>query len=196
MKSISPLKQVVCAGFVMSLALCSTGCSMLKIPSLSTLSGMSPPPVPEMTAPTSPPLGADQGTFPGALPGAGAPSSAMESVYYATRQAKAQGGIVLHVQGADPPVRVLPLPDDGRTVYVSQLISQSGVDEKLGRFDATLFRHSPMTIGGLRMDCKMSSDGKQIRAECDYALKPGDRVRVRKASGGGLGGLVDLVLAR
>ncbi|TWT53009.1 hypothetical protein Pla22_06370 [Rubripirellula amarantea] len=179
-----------------SLALCLSGCSALRLPSMNVLTSktMATPGLPTMPGFG----GAEESTdhyvaTDGAAP---LPSTASEMVYFATRQAKTQGGIVLHVEGAEPPVRVLPLPEDGRGVYVSQLISQSGVDKKLGSMEATLFRHTPSSINGMPMDCKMTSDGRQVRPESDYALQPGDRLRVRKSSSGGLSGIVDLVLAR
>ena len=64
-----------------------------------------------------------------------------EAVYYAVKRAKSENGVVLQVVGDNHPVRVLPLPDDERTVYVSELLSQTGVLKALGYVEATLFEH-------------------------------------------------------
>jgi hypothetical protein len=122
--------------------------------------------------------------------------SVAQLVYQGTKQAKANGGIVLQVVGDEMPVRVLPLPADGQSVYVSQLLTQSGVKKQLGAFNATLFRHSTGSIGGMPMECKMTKDGENVRPESDYALQPGDRLRVEKASLLGGADLWDLVLNR
>jgi hypothetical protein len=123
-------------------------------------------------------------------------NSVAQQVYQGTKQAKANHGIVLEVVGDESPVRVLPLPEDGRSVYVSQLLTQSGVQKQLGSVRATLFRHSTESIGGMPMECKMSKDGESVRPECDYALQPGDRLRVEKNSLLGSADLINLLLAR
>lgn len=124
------------------------------------------------------------------------PESEAELVYQGVRQARAQGGVVLHVPGDEPPVRVMPLPTDGRSVYVSNLLKDTGVKKKLGTVDATLFRHSVASIAGIPLEVRMSKDGESVKPECDYALQPGDRLRVEKASSMALTGLADLVLGR
>lgn len=174
-------------GLMLTLLMFSAGCTSFQAPSLSQLT----------QNPLSPPT--DQTHYVGpegasALPSS--PQSEMEMVYHGTRQARANQGIVLHIQGGDPAVRVLPLPADGRSVYVSQLLTQSGILEKLGNVEATLFRHSEQSISGLPMECKMTRDGKQIKPESDYSLRPGDRLRVRKSTKMGMDSLVDLVLMR
>ena len=117
-----------------------------------------------------------------------------EEVYHSVRQARTQNSIVLQVDGDNTPVRVLPLPPGERSVYVSDLLKQTGVQKKLGALDATLYRYSPDTIGGLPMEVKMSKDGESVRPVSDYALHPGDRLHVHKAAHPALEGLVSMVL--
>lgn len=118
-----------------------------------------------------------------------------QQVYQGVRQARAQNAIVLHVPGDEPAIRVLPLPTDGdRSVYVSNLLQETGVQKKLGSVQATLFRHSSDSINGIPMDCKMQKDGQAVRPESDYALQPGDRLRVVKAPSPAMKGLVNMIL--
>ena len=166
---------------------CSVGCTSLRLPSLAVLTQN---PMERMLADKTPASSYEDAS--------GVPttySSEAERVYYRTRQAMNQGGMVLHIAGDENPVRVLPLPGDGRSVYVSQLLKQTGVVEKLGKVNVTLFRYSPQSINGLPMECRMNS-GKSIKPESDYALQPGDRVRITKDTSGGLDDLVGMVLRR
>ncbi len=117
-----------------------------------------------------------------------------EQAYYSVRQARSQNAIVLEVAGDSTPVRVLPLPPGEKSVFVSDLLNQTGIQKKFGSLQATLFRYSPESIGGLRMDVKMAPDGRSVRAVSDYALHAGDRLRVSKAANPGLKGLVNMVL--
>lgn len=166
-----------------------TGCSQLDLPSFDPFfrSAESLSAAAEM-----PPAG----EYPAAQAMPVAATSIAEQVYQSTRQAKNQSGVVLQIVGDETPIRVLPLPDDGRSVYVSQLLSQTGIVKKLGSVEAKLFRYSIESIGGLPMDCKMSKDGQTVKPETDYALQPGDRLRVKKHSKMALDSVVDLVLAR
>jgi hypothetical protein len=101
-------------------------------------------------------------------------------LYRKVQQASSQNAIVLQVLGDDAPVRVLPLPPDGKSVFVSDLLVQTGVLAKLESIEATLFRNSAEALGGVRMEVKMSPEGDEVRPESDYALQPGDRLRVNK----------------
>ncbi|MEM6690685.1 MAG: hypothetical protein AAF664_14720, partial [Planctomycetota bacterium] len=112
----------------------------------------------------------------------GARQSMMERVYYATREASDRNAIVLQIIGDDSPVRVLPLPQDGTPVYVSQLVHQSGLGGKLGGLDLTLFRYSTGSVSGLPMECKIDRDARAVRPETDYALHAGDRLQVSEAT--------------
>jgi hypothetical protein len=117
-----------------------------------------------------------------------------EQAYHSVRQARGQNAIVLQVAGDDTPVRVLPLPPGQKSVFVSDLLKQTGVQKKLGSLEATLFRYSPDTIGGLPMVVKMAPDGRSVRPVSDYALHAGDRLRVNKATSPAMKGLVNMVL--
>ena len=115
-----------------------------------------------------------------------------EQSYHSVRQARAEGAIVLEVAGASG--RVIPLPANGQTVYVSNLLKQAGIHEEFKFIDATLFRHSSESIGGLPMIVKMTNDGDRVRPETDYALQPGDRLRVQKGTSPALKGFLSTLL--
>ena len=102
-------------------------------------------------------------------------------LYHGVRAAASNQSIVLQVDGEDELTRTLPLPPDGRPVYVSQLLEQSGVLKKFGAVDATLYRYQPNVVGGVRMAVKMSKDNTEVRPESDYTLSPGDRIHVQRA---------------
>ena len=122
--------------------------------------------------------------------------SMTEKIYYAVRQAKAENGVVLQVIGDASTVRVLPLPEGDRTVYVSELLTQTGVIEKLGHVDATLHRPSDESISGVPMEIKMGRSRDNVQPSSDYALQPGDRLTVRKATNPALELLFDGFLGK
>jgi hypothetical protein len=96
------------------------------------------------------------------------------------REAKSQNSVVVQVIGDSTPVRVLPLPPDERSVFVSDLLKQTGLQESFGPMRVTLFRensHSPM---GIPMEVKFAARGGDVRPEADYALRAGDRIRISK----------------
>ena len=124
----------------------------------------------------------------------GGQTSVSEQVYYAVRQANAENSVVLQVIGDENPARVLPLPPDTQSVYVSELLTQTGVLQKLDSVNATLFRYSTDSIGGIPMEVKMSEDGDSVRPESDYALQPGDRLMVSKAPNPAMKVLINAVL--
>ena len=103
-----------------------------------------------------------------------------EQVYHKVREAASTHSVVLEVVGENAPIRVLPLPPEGQSVFVSNLLQDTGILEKLGTVEATLYRNSKDSIGGIRMEVKMNSTHDSVRPESDYALQPGDRLRVRK----------------
>lgn len=126
-----------------------------------------------------------------------------EEVYRKVREAKANDSIVLQIIGDRTPVRVLPLPPasgsnpQGQSVFVSTLLKQTGVDERFGRLEAVLYRHSPESVEGLRMEVQFADHGAgDVRPESDYALRAGDRLVVREGQFGGLSSLVDMALQR
>ena len=142
---------------------CGTGCSALQIPA-------------KTYARPSNPMYTTGGTSELLDP------SQSEEEYHRIRQARSQNAIVLQIVGDSSPSRVLPLPSDGRSVYVTTLLKQTGVQEKLGgKIQATLYRHSKDSITGIPMEVVMSKDGQRVRPETDYTLRAGDRLRVGEA---------------
>jgi len=141
-----------------------------------------------------------------------------QEVYQSVRKAKANNSIVLQVLDDEIPIRVLPLPSPdsgggigagigagggagsavgGRTVFVSTLLTQTGVMQKLGRAQAALYRPSPANYEGIRMDVLFSEAApEQVRPESDYALRPGDRIVIRKDDRMGMTNIIDMVLKR
>ncbi len=154
-----------------------TGCSSFNLPQLPTFS-----------------LNQSEPKYISVDSGVELQGATSEELYHKVRQARAQNSIVLQVIGDETPVRVLPLPPGEKSVFVSNLLTQTGVQRKLGAVDAVLFRHSPDTIGGIRMVVKMSSDKRTVRPESDYALRAGDRLRVEKAASPGLQELIQMTL--
>lgn len=110
------------------------------------------------------------------------------------RQAKAQNAIVLQVTGDSEPIRVLPLPPDGRSVFVSDLLRQTGIQEKLGRMHVTVYRSSPVDFMGAKMEVRFDEEGEVIRPETDYALQAGDRIRIAKDTTTRLNKLFDQII--
>jgi len=149
-----------------ALAILSTGCAGLQVPELKLK------PLPFVT-PQSP-------RYQGIEPGFELQTESAEEIYHSVREATARNAVVLQVVGDSSPVRVLPLPRDGRSVTVSNLLTQTGVSKKLGTIEATLFRPATGMIGGLPLEIELDH-GHSVRPESDYALRPGDRLRVRKA---------------
>lgn len=115
--------------------------------------------------------------------------------YQKIRQAKAQNAVVLQVAGDEQPVRVLPLPEGEKSVFVSELLEQTGVFRRYGAVYATLYRQSPESISGIKMKINISNDGR-IDPSTDYGLRAGDRVQVRKKKNTALQMLVDVALQR
>ncbi len=142
----------------------SVGCSTFKLPGFNTT-----------------PVGGSYST--GEL--GGVDETMDMDVYQKVRQAQAENSIVLQVASDDDePVRVLPLPPEssGRAVFVSDLLKQTGVMQKLGSVEATLYRSSPQVIGGVRMKVRMSEGRTVVLPESDYSLRPGDRLYVAKST--------------
>jgi len=162
------------------IAVFSTGCSSMQIPELDL------PPNPFM-APATP-------TYRGIEPSFELQPAAGEQIYNGVREAKARNAVVLHVVGDSTPVRVLPLPVNGQSVTINTLMTQTQVIKKLGSIEATLFRPSPGSISGIPLAVKMEKDGKSVRPETDYALRPGDRLRVRKAISPAVNGMIQSIL--
>ena len=155
--------------FMSSVMLCS-GCATMKIPPLLPGAG----------------LDADVGVE---LQG-----SESARAFQQVREAKDQNAIVLHVPGDDEAIRVLPLPQDGQSVFVSDLLRQSGVQKKLRRVAPVLYRASSESINGIRMEVGMTEGGKSVRPESDYALQAGDRLEVREAPPAPLNGIFSSIM--
>jgi len=115
-------------------------------------------------------------------------------VFQRIREAKSQNAVVVQIGGDSTPVRVLPLPPDGRTVYVSDLLAQTGIQEKVGSLRATLYRANPQTPSGIPMEVRFEPRGGSVRPDSDYALQPGDRLKVSKAETPLLGGMLDQII--
>ena len=137
-------------------------------------------------------------------------SSFNQEAYQAVRKAKQENAIVLQILDTDEPVRVLPLPNAQGShpnhpgldvppsgIFVSTLLTQTGVLQKYGRVQATLFRPSPANFEGVRMDVIFSpNDKRQVRPESDYALRPGDRLVIREDNSMQLDSILNLALGR
>lgn len=82
-------------------------------------------------------------------------------------------------------------------MFVSTLLQQTGVLKKFGKVQVAVFRPSPASFEGVRMDVLFAKRGNnQIRPESDYALHPGDRIVVRKDDRMSVDSLVGLALGR
>jgi hypothetical protein len=160
-------------------AAANTGCTTLNLSSVSPILGT---------------IGKTNPKYSGVATGVELMGSDAEKAYKAVREAKSKGGIVLHLVGDQEPVRVLPLPRDGKTVFVSDLLRQSGVQRRLGRVDATLYRASPHSISGVRMSVQLDPDTEAVLPESDYALEVGDRLQVQKAAALPMKGFVSALL--
>lgn len=173
------------------------GCTSVDLPSMSAADLMAPN-FQSMLLPESKRQTMKYQPAAGTTPALGetADGSLSMETYQRIRQAKAEGAVVLQVAGDEAPIRVLPLPESPRSVFVSELLTQTGVMKRFGRVDATLYRPSPESISGIRMDVQFDGDGV-VEPASDYALRPGDRLHVRKkASRNSIQGLVDMALKR
>lgn len=119
-----------------------------------------------------------------------------EKAYYAVRQAKAENGVVLEVVGDSNPARVMPLPSGKQSVYVSDLLKETGVMDKLETVGATLYRYTPGTVNGVPMEVQMIDSCTAVRPESDYALQAGDRLRVWKTANPAMSQLYNSFLGR
>ena len=155
------MRRLTCCCVLLIGCFILTGCSSLRTPTLGNSA---------------------DGEFIMSDPGSLMDPSETEKSYNAVRQARARNAVVLHVLGDSDPIRVLPLPGEGQSVLLSDLLRQSGVSEKLCGIDATLFRQVGSLPSGQRMTVKMENGGKSVRPETDYALHPGDKIQVRRKS--------------
>lgn len=132
-----------------------------------------------------------------------------EDVYQAVRKAKQTNSIVLQVYEDSEALRILPLPSTNQTdtmvgntgttggIFTSTLLKQTGVLKKYGKVQVAVFRPSPSSFDGVRMDVMFApGSGREIRPESDYALRPGDRIVVRKDDRMSVDSLVDFAMGR
>lgn len=154
------MSHFVKLSLLLALALSFTGCSSFQLPTFS--------------------LGKEDSRYTGVDSGMLLDVSVNEKVYMAVRQAAAQNRIVLHVLGDSDPIRVLPLPNEGHPVTITDLLRQSGASEKIGSMTITLIRWTPTSPNGIKMNVRMSRDGKSVTPETDYTLQPGDRIQLAK----------------
>ncbi|MCM2370518.1 hypothetical protein [Aporhodopirellula aestuarii] len=167
------------------------------------------PAITALTAAPSVDAAAQQANYVPVGAGASLPSSTFtQEVYQSVRNAKANNSVVLQILDDDVPIRVLPLPTPdaasgdgsvpgGQSVFVSTLLQQTGVLKKLGKVQAALYRPSPDSFEGVRMDVLFVNRApEQIRPESDYALRPGDRLVVAKDTRVGMESFIDMVLDR
>jgi len=112
-------------------------------------------------------------------------------VFQRVREAKAQNSIVLQVTGDSSPVRILPLPPDDRSVFVSDLLKQTEIQDKVGPMRVTLYRASDAAPMGIPMEVKFTTRGGSVRPDSDYALKAGDRLRILKDERSAMSGMLN-----
>lgn len=183
-----------------------SGCSLFSTP------GLKMPTLPGLTSPPIPTQAEVQANYVPVGSTASLPSATFnQEVYQSVRNAKANNSIVLQVLDDDTPIRILPLPSaegsasdpavaspgGGRSVFVSTLLNQTGVMRKLGKAQAALYRPSPENYEGIRMDVLFSAHStEQVRPESDYALRPGDRLVIRKDDRMGMSSFIDMALGR
>lgn len=161
-------------------AICAvtSGCTTFKLP------------------PIAPFLGSSATSSSYTEPGVGAELRGSDSAkaFKMVAEARSRNAIVLHLPGDQEPFRVLPLPGDGEPVFISDLLRQSGVQQKFGRVRAVLYRASAESINGIRMEVKMAPDGDSVRPESDYALRAGDRLEASRAPARPLNGMFTSIL--
>jgi len=101
-------------------------------------------------------------------------------VFKRVREAKSQNSVVVQVIGDSTPVRVLPLPPEEHSVFVSDLLKQTGLQESFGPMRVTLYRTNSQAPMGIPMEVKFTARGGDVRPEADYAIQAGDRIRISK----------------
>lgn len=114
--------------------------------------------------------------------------------YKRASQAKSQNSLVLQVAGDSQAIRVLPLPPDGRPVFVGDLLKQTGIQEKMGRMLVTVYRPSPTDFAGAKMVVRFDDEGETVRPETDYSLQAGDRVKISKDTTTSMSRFIDQIL--
>ena len=123
-----------------------------------------------------------QSLYTGADPAFAANQAMSGNTFQAVRQAKSQNAIVLQVLGDRDPIRVLPLPGEGQSVLVSDLLRQAGLATKFSSMNVVVFRSATGMPGGIRMEVRMEGKGDGVQPATDYALQAGDRIQVAKST--------------
>lgn len=131
----------------------------------------------------------------GTAPSLSVDGSMTMEAYQKIREAKANRSVVLQVDGDEEPVRVLPLPPGQQTAFVSELLTQTGLLKRFGGVDVVLYRPTPDSISGARMQVRFDPDGT-IDPTTDYGLRPGDRIQVTQLRTTPLEAMKNLVLRR
>ena len=101
-------------------------------------------------------------------------------MYRAIQTARETNSIVLQVEGSDKPLRVIPLPKGGESVFMNDLLRQAGLVKRFNSHDITLFRSDGNVIDGVKMAVVFDKKAGRVKAGTDYALRAGDRVTVRR----------------
>lgn len=115
------------------------------------------------------------------------------AMFRAVQMARQNHSIVLQVRGVEKPLRVIPLPEDGATVFMSDLVRQSGLSSKFGSMDITLFRSSEQELDGVKMAVTVDKSGR-VNTGTDYALRAGDRIVIRRGVNTAISGVLDGIL--
>jgi hypothetical protein len=105
-------------------------------------------------------------------------------------QARRDNAIVLQINRDTAGGRVLPLPKNGEPVFLNDLLTQTGVGQKIGQMTLTVYRVPDRGGAPLKMQANWDANNNCVEPSTDYALRPGDRVVVENASTG----LVDRVM--
>lgn len=105
--------------------------------------------------------------------------------------AREKNAIVLQVEGAEKPVRMIPLPADGKSVFMNDLVRQAGLIKRFGTPDVTLFRNGNQVMDGIKMKVLFDKKSKRVKPGTDYSLRPGDRIVVRDDASFGLSEIFD-----
>lgn len=111
----------------------------------------------------------------------------------ATIAARDSNSVVLLVHGTRSAPRIIPLPTDGKPVFVSDLLRQSGLTQEFAQMQATLHRNSTDAISGVRMGIRFANKSNAVLPEHDYQLLPGDRIEVAEEESSPFASLSDML---
>lgn len=100
------------------------------------------------------------------------------ATYQQIAAARRGNNVVLQVEGDEQTFRVLPLPNTGHPVFLSDLLDQTGLTNTFGRMAVDVYRNSADTVDGIKMGVDFHPDTGEMMPTSDYALRPGDRIAV------------------